>query len=137
MTYQLMVTDVNSGCVSTAPSSVLLTVNPAPTVLMPPLSQTRCAGDVAVFAATVSGSSYQWEISTDNGGTYMDVVDNATYDNVTSTSLTVNNITLAMSGYMYRLRVMGLAPCVPVRTSAATLTVNNSPAVTLHPSMQL
>ena len=89
---------------------------------MPPLSQTKCIGDVAVFAATVSGNSYQWEISTDNGGTYTDVVDNATYDNVTSTSLTVNNITLAMSGYMYRLRVIGLAPCAPVRTSAATLT---------------
>ena len=133
MTYQLMVTDVNSGCISTAPSSVLVTVNPAPTVIMPPLSQTKCTGDVAVFAATVSGNSYQWEISTDNGGTYSDVVDDATYDNVTSTSLTVNNIAMSMSGYMYRLRVMGLAPCAPVRTSAATLTVNNSPAITLHP----
>ncbi len=133
MTYQLMVTDVNSGCISTAPSSVLVTVNPAPTVIMPPLSQTKCTGDVAVFTATVSGNSYQWEISTDNGGTYSDIVDNATYDNVTSTSLTVNNIAMSMSGYMYRLRVIGLAPCAPVRTSAATLTVNNSPAVTLHP----
>ncbi len=133
MAYQLMVTDVTSGCVSTAPSSVVLTVNPAPAVIMPPLSQIRCAGDVAVFGATVSGNSYQWEISTDNGGSYTDVPDDATYDNVTSTSLTVNNITLAMSGYMYRLRVMGLAPCAPVHTSAATLTVNNSPAVTLHP----
>ena len=133
MTYQLMVTDVNSGCISTAPSSVLVTVNPAPTVIMPPLSQTRCAGDVAVFGATVSGNSYQWEISTDNGGTYADVPDNATYDNVTSTSLTVNNIAMSMSGYRYRLRVMGLAPCAPVHTSAAILTVNNSPAITLHP----
>ena len=33
MTYQLMVTDANSGCISAAPSSVLLTVNPAPTVI--------------------------------------------------------------------------------------------------------
>ncbi len=134
MTYQLMVTDVTSGCLSTAPSSVVVTVNPAPVVIMPPLSQTKCIGDIAVFAATVSGNSYQWEISTDNGGTYTDVVDNLTYDNVTSTSLTVNNITLAMSGYMYRLRVMGLAPCAPVRTSAATLTVNSSPAITVQPA---
>ncbi len=134
ISYQLTVTDVTSGCVSASPSTVTVTVNPKPVIISSPAPQVKCVGDQAVFSASATGSSFQWEVSTNNGVSYTDVSDDATYDNVTTTSLTVNNVQYAMNGYLYRLRINALPPCNPDHTLAASLTVNKAPVITMQPS---
>src|SRR5205814_16714 len=50
-----------------------------------------------------------------------------------SSTLTLNSVTASMSGYQYRVVVSGT--CAPAATStAATLTVNTAPSISVQPS---
>jgi hypothetical protein len=119
-------------------ASALLTVNVPPAISTNPVSISRCLGTTATFtvAATVAsgGSSlaYQWQVSVDGGVTYSNV------GGGTSATLTLTNVTQAMSGNRYRAVVTNV-PCATTATStAATLTVIPLPVVSISsPVLQL
>lgn len=96
----------------------------APSITGQPSNSTTCEGSDATFTVVASNAiSYQWEYRTSSSGTFAPVPSNATYDNETTASLTVNNVTTAMSGYQFRCVVTG--GTTPNATSNnATLTVN-------------
>lgn len=97
----------------------------APSITSQPSSTTICEGADPTFSVVASNAiSYQWEFRTSAAGTFANVPNNATYDNETTATLTVNNVTAAMSGYQFRCVATG--GTAPVATSnAATLTVNS------------
>ncbi len=119
---------VSSQCGSTNSNAAILTVNTAPAITAQPQSVTLCAGSNNTFnvAATGTGITYQWQISTTAVPAFTDI------PSATSASYSVTGITAGMNGNQYRCVVSG--SCIPAATSnAATLTVVTSVGVTTQP----
>ncbi|WP_282786991.1 T9SS type B sorting domain-containing protein [Flavobacterium croceum] len=70
-----------------------------------PINVTVCELENATFTVASSNSidSYQWQISTDNGLTYTNITNNATYSGATTASLQITSVTPAMTNYKYRV----------------------------------
>ncbi|MBK7557948.1 MAG: hypothetical protein IPI54_06530 [Chitinophagaceae bacterium] len=135
-TYTVVAT-TGAGCTRTA--SILITVNKRPTVTAQPLSSVNCEGTAATFTVAGTGTAltYQWQVSTTGiGGPWVNLANTAPYSNVTTATLTVNPVTLAMNGYAYRCVLSG--SCAPILTNnisnPAVLTVNPNPAITVTPA---
>ncbi len=128
-----------ASCTSTATSNqATLTVNASPTIATDPLDATICTGGNTSFNCTATGAgplSYQWEISTDGGTNWSNIINGGIYSNATTATLNITGATVITSGYRFRCAVSGL--CSPGATSDdALLTVNSLPAVTAHPATQ-
>ncbi len=91
-----------------------------------PSSQTVVAPAQAQFSVAVAGTTptYQWQVSTNGGGTWNNVPAGAPYSGAASNQLTINPTTLAMNGYRYRCVADNNCTNPPVNSSTAVLTVN-------------
>ena len=116
------------GATSVTSTAAALTVTaPAPviTVTTNPASQSVTAGQPATFAAACTATegatvAYQWQESTDNGGSFAPIAD------ATSASYTIGSTALKQNGNQYRVECS--APGATAATStAATLTVTAAP----------
>jgi hypothetical protein len=99
----------------------VLTVNTV-SITTQPQSQSVCEGSNVSFSIVATGNSltYQWQLSA-GGGPFSNIA------GATTSTLTLNVVTPAMSGNQYRCVVSGI-----VNSNAATLTVNPLPVVTLN-----
>jgi hypothetical protein len=97
----------------------VVTTHPAPVAI--------CAGGNASFSVTGTGTglSYQWQVSTNNGGSYSDMA------GATSATLILNNVASTMSGNLYRA-VLSSTSCAGVASNGAALTVHALPSITLN-----
>jgi hypothetical protein len=84
------------------------------------------AGQNATFTTSVTGSSmsYQWQVSANSGSSWTDTSDGSSYSGSTSSTLTVEDPTSAMNGYMYRVTLTNAAGSA--ESAAATLAVSGS-----------
>ena len=76
------------------------------------------------------GSGYlnlTWQVSENSGTSWTDITDNTTYSGSSTNQLSIVNAPVSMSGYMYRLGLVGA--CTTVYTNEVTLTVNPNPVV--------
>jgi hypothetical protein len=108
-----------------------LTISPAPQITSHPPNRTICAGANTTFGVTASGAglTYQWQVSTNGGGTYANLANIGPYANVTTATMSITGATAAMNNYRYRCVVSGT--CTPPATSNhGTLTINESPLIT-------
>lgn len=89
-----------------------------------------CAGANTNFTVTTTGAvaTYQWQVSTDNGGTWNNAT-GAPYTGDNTAQLTITGTTVGMSGYRYRCNVVGTCSGAPTSTPA-TLTVTNAALAT-------
>ena len=125
--YHAVFTNVSGNITTTAAT---LTVNFAPTITLQPSSQMVTAGQTATFTAAASGTptpTVQWQVST-NGGAFSDV------PGASSTTLSLTNTTAAMNGNQYHAVFTNASG--NITTTAATLTVNFPPTITIQPSNQ-
>lgn len=125
--YRVIIT---GQCNTTTSSAATLTIRTAPSISTQPASTTLCLGTPASFSVTASGTNltYQWQVSTDGGGTYGTAPGAST-----GSSYTTAAITTGMNNYRYRVIVSGT--CTPAATStAATLTVISPVAVSTQPA---
>lgn len=116
-------------CGSTTSAPATLSVNSAPVITAQPQDVLLCAGSNHTFnvAATGSGLTYQWQLSTDGGSTYNNIT------GANTASYTVSSVTTGMNGNRYRCVVNGT--CSPAVTStAAILTVIAPITVTSQPA---
>ncbi|MFV5697157.1 T9SS sorting signal type C domain-containing protein [Flavobacterium sp. ZT3R17] len=93
-----------------------------------PSNVAACSGYNAVFTVGTSGASpgYQWQVNTNNGSGWYDLANDAVYSGVTTTTLTVSSITVAMDKYKYRAKITS-ASCTK-NGNYGVLTVNTSPS---------
>ena len=121
---QFVVTVTNS--VGTATSNaVTLTVNMPPAITSQPISQTVTAGQTASFSVTATGTSplsYQWR---KNG---------ANISGATASAYTTPAMTSSDNGAQFTVVISNLAGTVT--SSAATITVNAPPLITVQPVSQ-
>jgi hypothetical protein len=118
---------VQSGVCSSALSSVAtITVNTAINISAQPATATICSGGTS-FSVTASGtiSSYQWQMSTDNGSNYNDLSNGGVYGTVTTNTLNISDVA-GLNNNRYRVLVSGTSPCGNVTSNAAILMVGNT-----------
>ncbi|MEQ1771946.1 MAG: proprotein convertase P-domain-containing protein, partial [Devosia sp.] len=88
-----------AGCVGS--SNITITVNQLPAIATQPaaLAAPVCPGFNVTYTvgATGAGLTYQWQLSTDGGTIYNDLLNNPPYSGVTTPSLVISNVTTAMT----------------------------------------
>lgn len=120
---------VTSPCGNGTSSSALLTVNTLPTITTQPSNVNVCAGSAATFTvvATGTGITYQWQLSTDGGGTWNNI------PGETSATLSFASVTVGMNNNRYRVVITGTCT-PPVTSNAAILTTNAAITITSQPA---
>ena len=123
----------NAQCPADISASAELTVQTAPSITTSPSNSAICAGNNSTFTVAATGSSltYQWQV--DQGSGFSDLSSGGVYSNVNQATLTITAATAAMDGYDYRC-VVDNSECTAVNSTAATLTVQAAPTVTVDPS---
>ncbi|HYC39374.1 MAG TPA: T9SS type A sorting domain-containing protein [Chitinophagaceae bacterium] len=116
-------------CNNTPSNAAVLIVNTAPSISSQPQNATICAGSNHTFSVGAGGTgiTYQWQLSTNGGGTWNDI------PGATASTYTVTSATTAMSGNQYRVNLGGTCP-PPASSTAATLTVVSPATVSQHPA---
>ena len=121
-----MVTGIGVPVVSSLVSAIG-TGLPPPTITSQPVSVTAKSGQNVTFAVTVSASpppTYQWSLMPPAGTIWITLTDNTIYSGSASATLTVNAVTAAMNGNLYRCFIYNINGSV---TSAPAALIVNSP----------
>ncbi len=129
---------VSGTCTPTVPSStVTLTVNSALLINANPLSSNICENTNTTFSVNVTGvvNSYQWQVSTDGGTNYNNIVNGGIYSNALTPTLNITGATFAQHNYLYKCVVTG--SCPPLNSTPATLTINTAPVITVQPALNV
>lgn len=104
-----------------------ITINQSAVIGTQPSNLTVNAGASATFSVvlspTNSSATYQWQESTDNGGSWSDIINGAPFSNVTTATLTISPVTGDFNSYQYRC-IVSVPICGNVPSNSATLTVN-------------
>jgi hypothetical protein len=132
-------------------NAATLTVNGiAPTISGQPSDQAATVGNTVTFSFATSGGNpvptLKWQLSTDGGVNWTDLANTGIYSGVTTTTLTLTNVTLGLSGNKYRGVATNTAGTGT--SSSAALTVSSAPtppnpssttapAITTQPVSQL
>ena len=114
----------------TIPNSSYLIAAPI-TITTQPQDNVVCELQNVTFTVATSTpiTTYQWELSTDNGVIWSTITNNATYTGATTISLTINNVAPSMSGYKYRVLLNRNGNNCGLISSAATLTTYALPTI--------
>lgn len=102
-------------------NAATLTISVPVSITSQPASVSVCQLSNHTFNVVTTGtvSSYQWQISIDNGATYTNIA------GATNAALPLSIVMLGQNGYRYR--VIATGSCGPVTSNAAILTVNALP----------
>ena len=103
-----------------------------PHITTQPLSTSACVGNSTSFSvsATGTGLNYQWQLNTGYG--FTNLINNATYSNVSTNTLNITNVNASMNGYQYRCFVANDS-CADTVSAAATLNINTIPVIVSQP----
>ena len=117
----------SNSCPSSSTSTgAILIVSGNASITAEPVNTSTCEGQATSFSATASGSSYQWQVSTDAGVTYSNI------SGAISTTLNLAAVTSSMNGNKYRLVITGCS-ATALNSSAVTLTVNSLATIATQP----
>ena len=109
---------------------VILVVATPPTITTQPANRTVCAPADAVFTVAAGGTPtpniYQWQVSTNGGGTWTNLTTGGSF----TPTLTVSPTATSQTGSLYRVIVTNVCG-QSVTSSNATLTVNAPTPVTI------
>ncbi|MDR3678342.1 MAG: gliding motility-associated C-terminal domain-containing protein [Flavipsychrobacter sp.] len=124
------------GCGTATSTAATLTVNPLPSITGQPAPVTVCSGGNATFTVVSTGGvTYQWQVSTNGGTSYTNMVNGVPTTGATSPILSLSGVTTSMNNNLYRLLITTTNGC-SIYSNTALLTVNGSPTVTTAPTNQ-
>ncbi|GEP52134.1 hypothetical protein FNO01nite_28060 [Flavobacterium noncentrifugens] len=120
-------TVTSSGCTSAQTHAIA--VNKPIEVLSSTATQTVQTGDDTFFAVTATGTgtpalSYQWQISIDEGISFEDVQNDATFSGATTSTLTITDVPDTLNNTAYQLIITGA--CGTVITDPSVLIVGET-----------
>ena len=130
--YSVTVTDAN-GC--EAADEVEVIVNPAAIIGAQPADVAVDLGSPASFMIAATGASYyQWQVSSDNGTSWTNVVDGPIYTGAATAMLNIPVTNQNMNGLMFRVELG--SPCGPsVVSTTASLTIVVPPITATIPQI--
>ncbi len=101
------------------------------TISTQPADVTTCELQSATFTIVSNVvTSYQWQVSTDNGVTWTNITNSATYSGVTTDSVTIYSVSPTMSGYQYRVFLNKNGNSCGLYSNGGKLTTYALPVVT-------
>lgn len=102
------------------------------TISSQPVSQNVIAGNNAIFSVTGTNSdSYQWEKSTDGGGSFSMISDGTEYSGANMATLTVKNPGLDMNGSVYRVILSNsTSSCATITSNQVVLNIRVGSVIT-------
>jgi hypothetical protein len=116
---------VSSGVCPIAYSSVA-TVTDLLTIALDPVNACVAAGGNTSFHVTATGApAYQWQVSTNGGGSWSNLSNGGVYSNVTTATMNITGAVVGMNGYLYKCICTN--GCTAI-SNAATLTVGGTTA---------
>ena len=100
-----------------------------------PANTTICNGGSGSISITTTGTNltYQWQISTDGGGSFTNLTNSSTYAGVTTRILNITGAALSMNNYQYRVIMNGTCTQANTASARAILTVNTPATITTNP----
>lgn len=100
-----------------------------------PSDETVCDGDPGTFTVVAANTdTYQWQLSTDNGSTYSNLLDGGVYTGVTTSTISINTTNTGFDGNLYRVMVSTSAnTCPPIISNPATLNVIGQVSIGTQP----
>jgi hypothetical protein len=119
---------------SATSAAATLSVNVGPAITLQPANQRADAGSAATFVVAASGTpapTYQWQVSTDGGGSFLNVAEAAPHSGTTSTTLTVA-VSAGVSANQYR--AVATNSVSAATSTAATLSLTTVPGAPLEVS---
>jgi len=127
-TYNITVTGTAGTVVQTRVLSFILSPTSTPSITTQPVNSSACATTSVTFSAVspTPGVSYQWQVSTDGGATYSDIV-GANTDTYTIASVAAN-----LNNNRYKVIIS--TQCGVTTSSVATLSVTAPTAITAQPN---
>ncbi len=129
-TLYAKITPSGGVCFYVVPFTYVMAALP-PTFTTQPVSVSLCAGAASFTAAAVNATSYQWQLSTNGGGAWANILAAGVYTNVTTTTLNISNIT-GLNGNQYRCVATGAGG--PANSNAATLSVSPATLTLVSPA---
>jgi hypothetical protein len=108
-----------------------ITVTPF-TITSQPTDQNVVVGNNGTFSVTTNGAdTYQWEVSTNGGGSFATITDGAEYSGTQTATLTVISPDADKNGYIYRVRVSySGSTCGDLTSNEATLNLTIGTVIT-------
>lgn len=95
---------------------------PIPITLQPQRVLLNAPGTTQFSCNSSAAVSYQWQVSTNFGQSFTNIVNNATYSNATTNTLTVA-ADLSMQGYKYRCVLSNAGACTGRSTDTVALNI--------------
>jgi hypothetical protein len=100
----------------------------APVISTQPANTSAATGATSAFTVVASGEfdatytlTYQWQVSSDSGATWTDLTDDATYDDITTDNMGINDVT-GLDGYYYRCLVTNDSGTTASNSAVLTVT---------------
>jgi len=120
----------SSGTITVTPSnacgqgaSQTLPVTITPPINTQPSGVLVFSGASTSFSVSASGATgYQWQVSTDKGGSWIDISDGGVYSEAATATLNISNVN-GLNGNLYRCSV-STASCGIVLSNSASLTID-------------
>ena len=102
----------------------------APILLNSPFEdQTFCELETNSITIDSTADTYQWQVSTNSGTSWSNIIDNLTYSNSTTSSLQITDTPLSFNNNQYRVLLERSGNSCGETSNAITLTVNPLPIV--------
>ena len=119
---------VTSGVGYTTPNNNYIIAAPIEITSQPLANPTCELENTTITVADNGGNTYQWQLSTD-GIIWNNILNNATYQNATTKTLTLIKVTNAMNGYKFRVKLDKIGNSCGLTSSETTLTIYTLPIV--------
>lgn len=128
---------VTGSCAPSATSNcALLNVFTTVAITTQPSNIAVCEGSNTSFTVAGSGAGiiYQWQVSTDGGGSFTNITNGGVYTGATSATLAITGATFSLNNYRYRCQLSNATCTTPGVSNAGILTVNTLPAISTQPT---
>ncbi|MDD2673382.1 MAG: T9SS type B sorting domain-containing protein [Flavobacterium sp.] len=119
---------VISGIGYSTPNNNYIIAAPIVITSQPVTNPTCELENTTITVADNGGNTYQWQLSTD-GTIWNDILNTVNYQNTTTNTLGLINITNAMNGYKYRVKLEKTGNSCGLISNETTLTIYTLPVV--------
>lgn len=120
-----------TNCLSGVRTAITITQDTPSTASIGPDQSIFTGGNAIFTVTTTNADTYQWQVSTDGGTVFNDILDGTEYAGTQSTALTVKTAGVNKNGYRYRvLAIKSGSSCPGTFSSSALLTVKVKTVIT-------
>lgn len=103
-----------------------------------PTNLASCIFYESIFEITTNSvDSYQWQVSSDNGTNWTNIIDDEFYSGATTNELIIENTPIEFNNYKYRVELQKLGNSCGLISDEAKITINPVPIANSVPNLEL